>query len=247
MEHVGFLEYKDDFGNFYPSERYNSFRGIAGVNYEAEEAETGKNDTTATPPPPPAPIAVYPPKIQGFFMTASGNKKSKTAIFFAYNGFAKSSPKTEARCSINYGNLITIQQDIATITSDPFGMASHLSEVQDLMAEYNEGCQQMQTQEDTGQSPIGDTDFTPHPTDGNPNTYYPPPSTPPVYGSMPVSGGMPMGGDDMSVYCSQVPDDPACSQGGGLLDKAKGLNWILIAGVGVAGFFAYKYFTKKGK
>ena len=64
---------------------------------------------------------------------------------------------------------------------------------------------------------------------------------------MPVSGGSPLVEGDLSLYCSQVPDDPACtgavSSAG--VGSAKSINWLLIGGVAVAAYLGYKYFVKK--
>lgn len=226
----GFLPFQDAFGNYFAGEE-NDFLAVDASTYQAEQQDNdgivrGDGDE-------PDPIDVYPIKIRGFFTTSTGGRKSPTSIFYAYNGFAKSSDKTEARCSINYGNLIIIQQDIDSIGSDPFNMGERLAEVQTLMGEYNAQCE-AQSAPELEEEVVVETDTMP-------------PLGAPSGGGMPVGGGAPLAGGDMSLYCSQVPDDPACQQGGVNGIFGMKMNWLLIAGVGVAGFLAYKFFGKNKK
>lgn len=225
----GFLPFQDAFGNYRAGEE-NDFLAVDASTYQAQQqdnqADKGEGGT-------PDPLAVYPIKIRGFFMTSAGGLKSPTSIFYAYNGFAKSSDKTEARCSINYGNLIIIQQDIDSIGADPFNMRTRLAEVKTLMGEYNALCE--------AQNEAATVD----------NATIPPLGMPiggmPLSGGMPVGGGSPLAEGDMSLYCSQVPDDPSCQQGGAISAANEKMNWLLIAGVGLAVIIAYKFLTKSPK
>ena len=225
----GFLPFQDAFGNYFAGEE-NDFLGVDAATYQAQQSD---NQVEKGDGGEPDPIDVYPTKIRGFFMTPAGSRKSPTSIFYAYNGFSKSSDKTEARCSINYGNLIIIQQDIDSITEDPFNMSERLAEVQTLMGEYNAQCEAQNAPELEEEVIV--------------ETATPPPLGAPSGGGMPVGGGAPLAGGDMSLYCSQVPDDPACQQGGVNGISSKKMNWLLIAGVGVAGFIAYRFFVKRKK
>jgi len=241
----GFLPFRDSFGNYFAGEE-NEFRGVDAATYQQQQ-----QDEQQTLPNPdldtdvekegdlPTPIDVYPIKIRGFFMTNSGSRKSPQSIFYDYNGFGKSSDKTEARCSINVGNNMLISEDMASITEDPFDMLGRLQEVKDLMVQYALDCENKfantptDTIEETMDSDTGD--FGQQGGGGL---------------GLPTQGGAPLGAGDLSVYCSQVPNDPACQDQGGILGGvggAKYKNYLLIGALAIAGYFAYKNFSKKGK
>jgi hypothetical protein len=249
----GFLPFRDSFGNFFAGEE-NEFRGVDAATYQSQQ-----QDQQQTLPNPdfdptdvekeegvPTPIDVYPIKIRGFFMTNSGSRKSPQAIFYDYNGFGKSSDKTEARCSINLGNNMLISEDMASITEDPFDMLGRLQEVKDMMVQYALDCENKFA--DTPADTNGGTQDTIEETmDSNTGDFG-------EQGGgnigIPTQGGAPLGAGDLSVYCSQVPNDPACQNQGGILGGIGGgkeKNYLLIGALVIAGYFAYKNFSKKSK
>ena len=244
----GFLPFQDSFGNYFSDNNESDFRSADADTYAAQQALEAAMDNQADveeekedDPTDALPIGVYPTKIQGFFVTTSGTKLGGSGIFYQYNQFSAASNASPEKCQINNGNITVIANDISTIQEDPFDMISHLLSVQEDMFGFQQKCGDL-VSEDTTET--GELTPDGEPLDGMP-----------IGGGGIGGGGMGgggmggggMSGNDMSIYCSQVPDDPACQQGGlqGILGGKR--NWLLIAAVGVAAFFAYKHFSKGGK
>ena len=239
----GFLPFQDSFGNYFSDNNESDFRSADADTYAAQQALEAAMDNQADveeekedDPTDALPIGVYPTKIQGFFVTTSGTKLGGSGIFYQYNQFSAASNASPEKCQINNGNITVIANDISTIQEDPFDMISHLLSVQEDMFGFQQKCGDL-VSEDTTET--GELTPDGEPLDGMP-----------IGGGGIGGGGIGgggMSGNDMSIYCSQVPDDPACQQGGlqGILGGKR--NWLLIAGIGVAGFLAYRYFFKGRK
>jgi hypothetical protein len=273
----GFLPYNDGFGNYWPFE---------GQYRNATAPQVGINTKPMGYSVAPTPsISDYPKKVQGFFANSSGTLKTPTEIFYLYNGFLPTANNTNSRCTKNYNSFIQIQQDISSISQDPFGMAARLTTVRNMMNAFYMECTALNAPVILGCTNPAASNYNPNATQENGSCFFetapvvgctnpaasnynpnatqddgsctvplptPQPNwgiAPPIGmgGGMPVSGGSPLVEGDLSLYCSQVPDDPACtgavSSAG--VGSAKSINWLLIGGVAVAAYLGYKYFVKK--
>ena len=233
----GFLPYSDGFGNFWGSER-------------SEYKNAAASQINKPPKPPQMPInqggggnvvyidnsiAAYPLSLQAFF-NASGTLKSADQIFFIYNGFSQSVLKNKGRCQQNTVSINNIDNDISSITQDPKSLMPRLLSVRNMMDIFSIECEAalaIQVSEEL--TTLGLPEIYPIPEQYNQIT------------RPPVGGGSPLLEGDLSLYCSQVPDDPACtgevSTAG--IGSGKETNWLLIGGIAVAAYFGYKYFVKK--
>lgn len=234
----GFLQYSDGFGNFWDSER-SEYRNAAAsqINQSPKPPQGipinqggGGNvvyiDNT---------IGAYTASMQSFF-NASGTLKTAQQIFIMYNGFLPSAIKNKVNCAKNENSISQINNDISSITQDPKSLMPRLLSVGNMMEVFMIECQNaLGVQEDSI------TEDAPMPQD-NPIGDF----SDQVL-SLPVRGGSPLLEGDLSLYCSQVPDDPACTgevstAGMGL---GKEMNWLLIGGIALAAYFGYKYYVKK--
>jgi hypothetical protein len=180
-------------------------------------------------------VAAYPVSLQAFF-NASGTLKTADQIFYMYNGFTPSAIKDKVKCPKNQDSISKIINDISSITQDPKSLMPRLLSVRNMMDIFSIECEAalaIQVSEEL--TTLGLPEIYPIPEQYNQIT------------RPPVGGGSPLLEGDLSLYCSQVPDDPACtgevSTAG--IGSGKETNWLLIGGIAVAAYFGYKYFVKK--